>query len=63
MDRARDIMWPLFDQYEDCYDIRDALRSLASEGEITEEEYDMCQYYWDELLEEWEGDVENEQIY
>ena len=47
-------MYPLFDQYEECDDIVSALRSLHSEGEITEEEYDACQLYWDELVTEWE---------
>ena len=55
MERLRKIMYPLFDEYEDCDDITEALRSLLSEGEITEEEYDQCQEHWDELLEEWEG--------
>lgn len=54
MERLRKIMYPLFDEYEDCDDITEALRSLLSEGEITEEEYDQCQENWDTILNEWE---------
>ena len=54
MERLKEIMYPLFDEYEDCDEITEALRSLLSEGEITEEEYDQCQAHWDAILNEWE---------
>ena len=57
MDKVRlgKIMFPLFDEYEECDDIIDALDSLLECEEITEEEYDQCQEYWDELLLDWES--------
>lgn len=57
MDKVRlgKIMFPLFDKYEECDDIIDALDSLLECEEITEEEYDQCQEYWDELLLDWES--------
>ena len=57
MDKVRleKIMFPLFNEYEECDDIIDALDSLLECEEITEEEYDQCQQYWDELLLDWES--------
>lgn len=57
MDKVRlgKIMFPLFDEYEECDDIIDALDSLLECGEITEEEYDQCQEHWDEILLDWES--------
>lgn len=60
MDKKRigDIMFPLFDEYEDCDDIIDALRSLNSEGEVSDQEYDQCLEHWDEILLDWEGRID-----
>lgn len=57
MDKVRigQIMFDLFDSYEDCDEIIDSLRSLNSEGEITDEEYDYCLEHWDEILLDWES--------
>ena len=51
--RLGDIMFPLFDEYEEYDDIKDALRDLNSYGEVTDDEYDQCLEYWDELLLDW----------
>lgn len=48
------IMFDLFDKYEECDDIRDALRSLNSEGEVSEEEYAFAMLNWDDLLNKYE---------
>lgn len=60
MDKIRiaNIMFPLFDEYEECDEIEDALNSLLSEEEITEEEYDYCLEHWDEILLDWESQIE-----
>ena len=47
------IMFDLFDKYENHDDIKDALRSLNSEGEVTDEEYTFALLNWDKLLEVW----------
>lgn len=57
-DRIRHVMYDLFDEYENADDIEDALCSLNSEGDVTDEEYDMALECWDEWLKEWEGDDE-----
>ena len=59
MDKVRigQIMFDLFDSYEDCDEIIDSLRSLNSEGEITDEEYDYCLEHWDEILLDWESQI------
>lgn len=59
MDKVRigQIMFDLFDSYEDCDEIIDRLRSLNSEGEITDEEYDYCLEHWDEILLDWESQI------
>ena len=59
MDKVRigQIMFDLFDSYEDCDEIIDCLRSLNSEGEITDEEYDQCLEHWDEILLDWESQI------
>lgn len=48
MDKVRigQIMFDLFDSYEDCDDIID------SEGE-----YDYCLEHWDEILLDWESQL------
>ena len=59
MDKVRigQIMFDLFDSYEDCDEIIDSLRSLNSEREITDEEYDYCLEHWDEILLDWESQI------
>ena len=59
MDKVRigQIMFNLFDSYEDCDEIIDSLRSLNSEGAITDEEYDYCLEHWDEILLDWESQL------
>ena len=59
MDKVRigQIMFNLFDSYEDCDEIIDCLRSLNSEEEITDEEYDYCLEHWDEILLDWESQI------
>lgn len=55
MEKLKEIMFDLFDTYEDCDDIIDALRGLNSCEEITEDEYDYCINNWDDILKEWEA--------
>lgn len=47
-------MFELFNEYEEYSDIKEALRSLNSEGSITDSEYDIALERWDEYLKEWE---------
>lgn len=54
-EKIKEIMFDLFDTYEESEQILDALRSLASGGDITEEEYDYCTNNWEELLVQWEN--------
>lgn len=53
-DHIKEIMFDLFDKYEECDDIKDALRNMNSDGEVTEEEYDYAILQWEDLLKEWE---------
>lgn len=55
--RIGQIMFDLFDNYENCDEIMDDLRSLNSEGVITDEEYDYCLANWDEILLDWESQI------
>ena len=54
MERAKEIMFDMFDTYGECDDIIEALRNLNSLGDITDDEYDYCLEHWDTLLKEWE---------
>lgn len=53
MTHISDIMFDLFDKYENHDDIKDALRSLCSEGDVSDEEYAFAVLNWDKLLELW----------
>ena len=53
--RLGKIMFDLFDKYEDCDDILESLRSLHTEGIISESDYDYCLQHWDEILLDWES--------
>ena len=53
-DHIKKIMFDLFDKYEECDDIKDALRDMNSDGEVSETEYDYAIEHWEELLKEWE---------
>ncbi len=59
MDKTRiaNIMFPLFDSYEEYDDIKDALRNLHSFGDVTDEEYNHCIEHWDEILLDWESQI------
>ncbi|MBR2492935.1 MAG: hypothetical protein IKB64_05720 [Paludibacteraceae bacterium] len=48
------IMFDLFEEYEEHDEIKDALRSLVSEGEVSDEEYTYALLNWDELVKVWE---------
>lgn len=48
------VMFDLFDKYEECDDIKEALRHMNSDGEVSDEEYDYAILHWEELLKEWE---------
>lgn len=48
------VMFDLFDKYEECDDIKEALRNMNSDGEVSDAEYDYAILYWEELLKEWE---------
>lgn len=54
----KEVMFDLFEEYKYYDGIKEALRSLNSEGDVTDEEYDMALECWDEWLKEWEGDDE-----
>lgn len=52
--KMKGIMFDLFDEYEEYDDIKDALRSLNSEGSVTDSEYDWALEHWDRYLTMWE---------
>jgi len=60
MDKVRlgKIMFPLFDRYTNPDYISTELKSLHEGHEITDEEYDQCLEYWDEILLDWESQIE-----
>lgn len=53
-DHIKEIMFKLFDEFEEYDDIKYALRDMNSDGEVTDKEYDYAVEHWDELLKEWE---------
>lgn len=54
----KEILFDLFEQYEEADDIKDALRSLSSNGEITDEEYNKILSIYERWLREYEkGDL------
>lgn len=53
-DKVKEVMFKLFSEYEEYDDIKDALRSLNSDGEVTDEQYDEYLDRWDTILAEWE---------
>ena len=48
-------MFKLFDEYEECDDIKDALRNMNSDGDVSDEEYDFACEHWDEILKIWKA--------
>lgn len=54
MEKLKELLFDLFDNYEEYEDIRDSLRSLASDNEITEQEYDIILNNYDKWLAEYE---------
>ena len=54
----KEILFDLFEQYEEADDIKDALRSLSSNGEIIDEEYNKILSIYERWLQEYEkGDL------
>ncbi len=54
----KEILFDLFNRYEEADDIKDALRSLSSDGEITDEEYNKILSIYERWLQEYEkGDL------
>lgn len=49
------IMFDLFDKYEECDDIKDALRNMNSDNTVSDEEYDFAVENWDNILKIWEA--------
>lgn len=49
------VMFDLFNEYEECDDIKYALRSMNSDGDVTNEEYDYAIEHWDVILKLWEA--------
>lgn len=49
------IMLELFNEYEECDDIKDALRDMNSDGDVSDEEYDFALDNWDNILKIWEA--------
>lgn len=59
MDKLKQLMFELFDMYDDCDDIKNAIRSLHSDQEISDAEYDTCLAQWEDYLIEYEGGEQN----
>ena len=51
--KMKQIMFNLFDEYEEYDDIIDALRDMNCYDQVSDEEYDYCLEHWDEMLEQW----------
>lgn len=54
------ILFDLFEQYEEYEDIIDSLRSMLTEKEITDNDFDYTMDNYDDILEEWlskEGNI------
>ena len=49
-EQAEEVFVSIAEQYEDCDDMIDALRSLESCGELTQAQYDYLTEEWDNLL-------------
>ena len=54
MEKLKELLFDLFDNYKEYEDIRDSLRSLASDNEITEQEYYIILDNYDKWLAEYE---------
>lgn len=54
--KIKEILFDLFNTYEECDEILDALCSLHNEGAITQEEYDMCYDQYEDVLAQWEAE-------
>lgn len=50
MEHAEKVFVEIAEQCEDCVDMWDALRSLETHNEITEEEYDYIIEHWNSML-------------
>lgn len=50
---AKEVMFDLFDECEDHDEIKDRLRDMNSDEEISDEEYDYLLSHWDSILKEW----------
>lgn len=48
------ILYDCFENYEDCEDIIDKLRSLNTEQVISDEEYNFIMAHYEEWLKDWE---------
>lgn len=50
---AKEVMFDLFDECEDHDEIKDRLRDMNSDEEVSDEEYDYLLSHWDSILKEW----------
>lgn len=55
MENLKEILFSLFSQYENVEDIIDALRSLNSCKEITDNDYDVIMENYEKWLQEYEN--------
>lgn len=55
MERLKEILFDLFNQYEDAEDIIEDLRSLNTCEEITDNEYDVIMKNYEKWLQEYES--------
>lgn len=54
MKKLKELLFDLFDTYEECEDIINSLRNLESNNKITEQEYDIILDNYDKWLAEYE---------
>lgn len=59
MERLKEILFDLFNQYEDVEDIIEDLRSLNTCEEITDNEYDVIMKNYEKWLQEYESQENN----
>lgn len=51
--KCKDYLFDLFEEFEDYDPIKDRLRSLNSNGDLTDAEYDFCMAEYEDILNEW----------
>ncbi|MDA3053248.1 hypothetical protein OFO01_07210 [Campylobacter sp. JMF_01 NE2] len=52
-DKCKDYLFDLFEEFDDYDPIKDRLRSLNSNNDLNDDEYDFCMENYENYLDEW----------